>query len=545
MHNRIIRYATAVVVLAAAYAVIHTSGGSIGMALGQMRKAIQQVPWIHVQADVDSPQQKGRVDDWVCFSDQIEIHRGPEGDIRYRDEGRRTMSTYDPAANTITITSLNDEYAVPRRTPMPASSTELLNSLLDELGETADGEASVSEGQVDGRAVQIIRATRRIPGEVVMQEITIVTLDAQSKLPITMEATVTQEDGTVVGKAHAVFDYPQDGPQDLYSLGAPGDAKVIDRRPDPNAAAGAEIRVDFTIDPKDPAHQVLLLSGAVTIDFVRIPPGEFLMGSPETEVGYPAQFVERFGEKVLKKGRTLWLENEGPQHRVKVARGFYLSKCEITCDQFRTLRPEFRKLPHSVGPLGGKMMRLSMDLDDQPAFVSLEDATAFCAWLAEKTGLTVRLPSEAEWEYACRAGTQTRFFWGDAEKDAGRYANVCDKAYEAADPRSLYILDTDDGSVGPAAVGRYLPNAFGLHDMIGNAPEWTVGVYSENAYSIDPQNRKFDTGTEGDREPRYRGGGWRSDVMRCRCASREKASQESPSDTRTSAIGFRILIEER
>ncbi len=535
MHSRTIRYATAAVILAAAYTVIRMSGGRAGVALGQMRKALQQVSWIHVQGDVDSPQQKGRMDDWMCFKEQIEIHRGPDGAIRYRDEGRQTMSTYDPAANAITVTSLSDEYAVPRRTRMPTSPSQMLDRLMNTLSETGEGRVSVSEGQVDGRVAKIIRATQRIPGEILLQEIVTITLDAQSKLPITMEAIVTQEDGAVIGKAHAVFDYPEDGPRDLYSLGVPRDAKVIDRRPDPNAADDAEIRVNITVDPENPARQILLLSGGVSIDFVRIPPGEFLMGSPDTEIGYPAPFIERFGERILKKRGTLRPEHEGPQHLVKIARGFYLSKFEITCAQFRRFRPEFRKLPHSVGPLGGRLTRLPMDLDDQPACVSLDDATAFCTWLSEKTGLTIRLPSEAEWEYACRAGTQTRFFWGDAEEDAGRYANVADKAYAAVDPASLHVLNTDDGSVGPAAVGRYLPNAFGLYDMIGNASERVAGVYSENAYSVDPQNRRLDSDADGGQSRYCRGGSWQADVLNCRCASRWQVA---------SAIGLRILIEE-
>jgi len=542
MHSRTIRYGTAAVVLVAVYLVIHAIAGSgnvAGVALGRVREAIAKVPWIHVQTQIESPEQKRQIDEWLSFGEQIEIRKEQDGAIRYRDEGRGTSSVYDPAGNTITISSLSDNYAAPRRVPMPASSAEVLEQI-DKLSE--GGKRTVTTGQLGERPVEIIHTTKQLTDDVAAWEEFTLVVDAQSKLPISMDATVTREDRTLVAKMYAAFDYPTEGPRDLYSLGVPQDARVIDRRPDPNAAAKARIRTDFATDPGDPNRQVLLLSGAVNIDFVRIPPGEFLMGSPDTEIGYPAKFLERFGDRLRKKYGTLRPTEEGPRHLVKIARGFYMSKCEITCAQFRAFRPEFRRFPYSAGTMEGKRVRLEMDLDELPACVSLNDAKAFCGWLAEKTGLTVRLPSEAEWEYACRAGTQTCFFWGDAIQDAGRFANFADKTYGAVQTDAYFTPDTHDGQLGPAPAGSYLPNHFGLYDMLGNASEWVVGIYSANAFSIDPENKRFDPNTEENQQQYCRGGAYGADISSCRCASRSAVPKEFLSDSDAS---LRIIIEEK
>jgi formylglycine-generating enzyme required for sulfatase activity len=548
MRSPIGKVAAALALLLTVLAGVYYLGGSTdgaAKALGQMREAMTKVPWIHMHAEVDTPEQKGETDEWMCFEKAIEIAREADGTVRYRDETQDVMHVYDPAGKTILITSLSDRYAVPRRVPLPTSPTDALDRLMEAQSKAGNTEISVTSERVNGEATRTIRVITQLADDLPGCEDLTITVNAESKLPISMEAVAVRADGTPLGKSHAVFDYPREGPSDIYSLGVPQDARVIDRRPNATAARSGEIHYAFTIDLQNPARHVLLLNGAVSIDLVMIPPGEFLMGSPDVEIGYPASFLKRFGDQMMKKRGTLRPTNEGPQHLVKIARGFYLSKCEITCAQFRTFRPEFRKLPGNIGPMQGKPKRLPMDLDDQPVCVSLKEATEFCRWLSEKTGLTVRLPSEAEWEYACRAGTQTRFFWGDAEEEAGKYANVADKAYAAAiAPDTLYTLNTDDGTVGLAAVGQFLPNGFGLYDMIGNAPEWVQGIYSEGAYSIDPQNRRFDPNAEDNRKPRCRGGGWQAEVTHCRCASRMEVPEDLLSSSEASTIGIRIVVDQ-
>ncbi len=360
-----------------------------------------------------------------------------------------------------------------------------------------------------------------------------------------MVTVVTEENGKRIGTAHVDFDYPNEGPEDIYSLGIPQDAKVFDRRPRADASSEISIMYHFVTNPENHTQKMLILYGGINIDLVKIPQGEFLMGSPDTEIGYPARFLERFGDAIKRKGGSFRPDNEDPQHLVQIARGFYMSKYEITCSQFRQYRPEFRKMPHHIGPISGNKTTVVLDKYNQPAGVSLNEAMEFCKWLSDKTGLKVRLPSEAEWEYACRAGTQTRFYWGDSEEEAGKYANLADKAYETASPGNLYTLNTDDGNVGLAPVGQYMPNGFGLYDMIGNITEWVQGVYSENAHSIDPNNKSFDVNNKGENQEIYiRGGCWKGEVTHSRCASRWKASQDSVSNTLHSYTGFRIIIDE-
>jgi formylglycine-generating enzyme required for sulfatase activity len=110
--------------------------------------------------------------------------------------------------------------------------------------------------------------------------------------------------------------------------------------------------------------------------------------------------------------------------------------------------------------------------------VSWDDATAFCQWLSREDGRTYRLPTEAEWEYACRAGTDTLFFWGD-DPDAGEgYLNAADET-GTPDGRSwTHKFNFKDGYAATSPVGRFKPNAFGLHDMLGNVWEWCSDWYA-------------------------------------------------------------------
>ena len=172
--------------------------------------------------------------------------------------------------------------------------------------------------------------------------------------------------------------------------------------------------------------------------FVRIPAGGFIMGQGDA------------GPKT----RHEWDErdyDEAPAHRVQISKAFYLAIHEVTNAQYEAFDPKHKALRGKSGSSKGD--------DDPVAFVTWHDAVAFCAWLSKSEGNPYRLPTEAEWEYACRAGTTTKYHTGD--KLAAGDANFG----QAVDGKPLKSA---------AKVGSYKPNAWGLHDMHGNVAEWCL-----------------------------------------------------------------------
>jgi len=234
-------------------------------------------------------------------------------------------------------------------------------------------------------------------------------------------------------------------------------------------------------------------------NMVFIPPGTFRMGSPENE-------VDR-------------LDEEGPQTAVTISRGFYMGKYEVTQAEYLAVmgnNPSWfngDQTGHSWGHLEGE--DYGTDLSRPVEQVSWFDATAYCAALTEREraagriapNAVYRLPTEAEWEYACRAWTLTRFSYGD---DPG-YANLTHYAW---------YVDNSDGQTHP--VGQKLPNPWGLHDMHGNVWEWCQDGWAERlpgGIALDPQGP-----AEGSNRV-IRGGDWGSwgdwyDPWDCRSASR-------------------------
>ena len=180
------------------------------------------------------------------------------------------------------------------------------------------------------------------------------------------------------------------------------------------------------------------------MEFVLVPAGEFMMGS--------ALSLEEAKRKY--GGRWGYRKDEHPQRRVRISRPFYIGKYEITNVLYRNHEPS-----HNSKELEGH----SLNGETQPvSYVSWHHATAFCKWLSQQLAIDVRLPTEAEWEFACRAGTQTPYYWG--KKLDPRYANF-------ADTRSSFrgrAQDLDDGYAVAAPVGKFCANSFGLHDMAGN-----------------------------------------------------------------------------
>ena len=202
-------------------------------------------------------------------------------------------------------------------------------------------------------------------------------------------------------------------------------------------------------------------------EMVLIPAGNFMMGVPPEE-------DDRDGMPRIIN------DNARPVHRVVVADAFWLGAYPIT-------RAEYAAFVRDADYIaGGSAWREDQNDRDPVVDVSLEDAKAYAAWLSHKTGKRYRLPSEAEWEYAARAGTTTARFWGDDFKHdaACRYANVADEALrkQRHDADKAFYFACDDGYANASPVGSFLPNAFRLYDMLGNVWQWTANCY-ESSYA--------------------------------------------------------------
>ncbi len=237
---------------------------------------------------------------------------------------------------------------------------------------------------------------------------------------------------------------------------------------------------------------------------VVVPSGNFMMGSPKGE---------RDREDV-----------EGPQRRVTIKRPFAVGKFEVTFAEWRACVSDkgcsYKPYDHGWGR------------GQRPViYVSWHDTKSYVSWLSRKTGKAYRLLSEAEWEYAARAGTTTRFHFGDSEKDLCAYANGADRSTSL----NWKNMSCNDG-VGEktAQVGRFKSNAFGLHDMHGNVWEWVDDCWNET-YAGAPSDGS--SRTSGDCSRRgIRGGSWHFSPGRLRSAFRF----DGTADLRDYELGFRV-----
>jgi formylglycine-generating enzyme len=221
--------------------------------------------------------------------------------------------------------------------------------------------------------------------------------------------------------------------------------------------------------------------------------------------------------------------NERPVHEVCVS-DFSIGKFEVTNAQFKKFKPQ-----HNSGTSEGS----NLDDDKQPVVnVSWEDAVAFARWLSTKTGQTYRLPTEAEWEYASRAGTKTSRFWGNNPDESCKYANVADLTAKKVRP-SWTVFFCDDGYVVSSPVGSFKPNGYGLHDMLGNVWEWCEDVYNSEAYAKLPKDNPVYKGAGEYRV--MRGGGWSNGPLGIRSSHRVGLSP----DFGHHALGFRLVKTEK
>ena len=248
-------------------------------------------------------------------------------------------------------------------------------------------------------------------------------------------------------------------------------------------------------------------TNSLGMKMVRIEPGEFVMGCGQAPPKSEAEWKKRDGD-------------EAPAHKVRITRPFYLSACEVARGQYAKFDP------NHAGPRSAR--NRSGDQRKPVTFVTWDRAEAFCKWLARKERLPYRLPTEAEWEYACRAGTTTTFHTGDA-----------------LTPRQANIGLADDGKKKIAAVpvGSYPPNAWGLHDMHGNVAEWCLDWYGpyRAGEQADPVGAA-DGYARVVRGGSYNIPSWKKDSARC-CRSSNRLGF-LPEDA-CRVVGFRVAIGER
>ncbi len=275
------------------------------------------------------------------------------------------------------------------------------------------------------------------------------------------------------------------------------------------------------------------ITNSIGMKLTLIPSGTFMMGSGESEEETTAFFKKNYGMTFLHAG---FLTDEHPQHRVRITKSFYLGTYHVTRGQFQQFINDsgYRKKLANGDKLG--VSGSFTQTDDHPVVeVSWNDAVAFCEWLSKKEGKTYRLPTEAEWEYCCRAGTTTRFYSGDDPETLASVANVADATFEAkfADV-AFFGIKASDGYAFTSPVGRFKPNAFGLYDMHGNAWQWCADWYDFYYYSKSPV--RDPKGPDCGNARVRRGGSWFDWAALARSAVRSK---DLP-DSRDYCIGFRV-----
>ncbi|MHC4982459.1 MAG: formylglycine-generating enzyme family protein [Planctomycetota bacterium] len=244
-----------------------------------------------------------------------------------------------------------------------------------------------------------------------------------------------------------------------------------------------------------PRELALDLGNKVTMKLALIPAGKFMMGSPKDE-----------------KDRS---DYEGPQHEVAITEPFYMGIYEVTQEQYKQVMGN--------NPSDHKRRRNPVER------VSWDDAVEFCRKLSQKTGKTVRLPTEAEWEYACRAGSKTPFNTGET---ISRHQANCSSRFDG------FLGALADLGRYTKGVGRFKPNNWGLYDMHGNVWEWCSDRfktdYYANAEKADPQGP-----ASGNLFRVVRGGNYGSNREGCRSACRRWVDP----DFRLISLGFRVAVD--
>ena len=271
--------------------------------------------------------------------------------------------------------------------------------------------------------------------------------------------------------------------------------RPLGERTPTNAQEAQTLQKNKAAELNVPIEKTVTMDANVTMDFVFIPAGKFHMGSPR--------------DVAKSEG------DEEPMHQVNITKGFYMGKYEVTQKQYLAIM-KYHKGMNFIG--------------DQLPVDNLEwyQAGTFIEKLAQNTKLKFRLPTEAEWEYACRAGTETAFYTGKTiSPDQANYD--CDETYMGGPQGSPYDETRE--------VGSYPANPFGLYDMSGNIWEWCSDWYDDNYYNFSPENDPQGPHKGGKKV--IRGGSWNEgpDTLR----SSDRKGRDPKSDRKS--VGFRVVLD--
>jgi formylglycine-generating enzyme required for sulfatase activity len=303
-----------------------------------------------------------------------------------------------------------------------------------------------------------------------------------------------------VGRGVVVADEPSAGPSPQQQA-APQEQAAVEQQAAPEPKVSPE--------QKAAAERLglpVVITNSIAMKLVLIPAGEFMMGSAES--------VEEIARSFKMKSTTL-LRDEYPRHRVRLSQPYYLSVQELTRLQYEQLFPWHPIMGprHSEGPSCPVVM------------VGWQRAVEFCNKLSalpeeKAAGRVYRLPTEAEWEHACRAGSTTRYAFGDD-----------------ADNLKDYACFDDNSDRGPNPVGRKPANAWGLFDMHGNVWEWCADRWAGDYYAQSPVDNP--TGPASGTSRVIRGGSWTDPAEECLSSSRDRCRAA----TIFNDIGFRVALD--
>jgi formylglycine-generating enzyme required for sulfatase activity len=265
------------------------------------------------------------------------------------------------------------------------------------------------------------------------------------------------------------------------------------------------------------------LGGGATMEFVRVPAGSFVMGDPQGAL------------------------DEQPVSVVTIEKSFWMSKFEVSNQEFARFNAahDSRFEHRSSWIFDESYLGWPLNRPRQPVVrVAWLEAREFCRWLGARLGEAVNLPTEAQWEWACRAGSDSAFSYGDLTTDFSPFANLGDAslrrlADEGWRPKSpdLVVRENrfNDGQLVTADVGSFKPNAWGLHDLHGNAAEWTRSEYRPYPYQAADGRESLDSGARRV----ARGGSWRDRLRYARSAVRLAYQPWQ----KVFNVGFRVVIE--
>jgi formylglycine-generating enzyme required for sulfatase activity len=294
------------------------------------------------------------------------------------------------------------------------------------------------------------------------------------------------------------------------------------------------------------------ITNSIGMKLVKIPAGEFMMGNHDT----PQELATAFPD--IEQRRIDELVDETPLHKVRITRPFYMGAHEVTIGQYKKFMDDagYKTEAERDGTGGWGYNRERNDFegrkpeyswrnpgfkqaDDHPIVnVTWTDAVAFCQWLTKKERHSYRLPTEAEWEYACRAGTTTTFHAGDETERLAKVANLYDEQTASLFPQwKEHRVTASDGHAFTAPVGSFQPNAFGMYDMHGNVWEWCSDWHADDYYANSPTDDPQGPQTGSVRV--RRGGSWHTWPFYCRASFRNWNTPQ----TRYVLVGFRVVRE--